>query len=152
MSAPAPILSEIDLDGDLVTLTHAGRSIQVYACDFVDTVHAMIVELDADPERPLPGWTDPETLETRPGTHGRGNEWVGILRSELSRIGLDVQPNRALAIYAALVRKAEQYRSFFENGPSSRPSLDAPHPVSLADAQLSGLPLPPDEKSAPPTG
>lgn len=146
---PAPILSEIDLDGDLVTLTHAGKSIELFAADFIDTVHARVVDLDADPERTLPEWTDPDTLETRPGTHGRGNEWVGVLRSELARLGMDVQPNRALAIYAALLRKAEEYRSFFENGRSSPPSSAARPPVSLADAQVSALPSTPEEKSAP---
>lgn len=131
------IPATIDFDGDLVSLTTQGQSADIYACDFVDEVFEEISQKDK--EQPLPGRLDEETGEVIAGSHSRGDAFVAILRGRLKDKGLDVNGRRAIAIWRTLVKKTEEYRSFFENGPSSRPSSDAHHPESLADEAASAL-------------
>lgn len=144
-----PVLAEINLDGDKTTLSFNGKSCDVYACDFVDGVYERIEAADA--ETKLPEYTDEETGETKPGTHGRGAPFVAIIRDELQKAGLEVKPNRALVIWESLVNRVKEYRESFKSGRSSESSSASPHPVSSADAQVSELLSKPGESSGQPT-
>lgn len=132
---PTPVPAEIDLDADLMTFRSRGNEVQVYAADFVDTVLQRIK--DADESDPLPNATD-EHGNPRNGTHAEGEPFIKILTEELEVAGLSLLPNRALAAWNSMKQKTVEYRSFFENGPSSRPSSDA-HPLTTcaADVQVS---------------
>lgn len=143
----AAIPATIDFDADLVSLSSMGKTVEIYACDFVDSVHEAIAA--ADKATSLPSYEDLETGVTRPGTHGRGEPFIAILTAQLKASGLEVKPRKALAAWRSLVDKTEEYRSFFENGPNSRPSSEAPHPESLADAAASALLSPKADESAP---
>lgn len=132
---PDPVIAEINLDADLVTLTSQGNSVQVYACDFVDGVNEAVDA--ADKSEPLPDYSDDETGETRKGTHGRGQVFVDIVKAELAKAGLNVRSSRAVAIWDSLVQRVKEYRELFRTGRSSPPSSDSPLPPSSADVALS---------------
>lgn len=135
---PGPINSILDLDGDKVTITVRGKTAEIYAADFVDSVISLVRRMDND--SPLPETQDPETLDIKPGTHGNGIPFTNILRQILrADYGLEVLPRVAVAIWIAMNKRADEYRESFVNGGSSAESTDSPHPQSSADAAVSGL-------------
>jgi hypothetical protein len=127
----------INFDADLVSLSSMGKTVEVYACDFVDEVNEVIDHLNET--EPLPDKLDDETGETIKGSHGRGAPFIAVLVEQLKCAGLDVKPRKAIAIWRSLISKTEEYASFFENGPNSRPSSEQHHPESLADVAASAL-------------
>ena len=141
--------STIDFDGDRIELSSQGVTVSVLAADFVDDVFEAIAA--ADKANPLPEVVDPQTGAMVPGTHASGNEFIAILRAKLLAAGLDVKPNRAMAIWRAIHKKSEEYADFFLNGPSSPPPLDSPPQLSSADAAVSALLSSKESDSAPPS-
>lgn len=129
--------SEIDFDGDLVELKVRGKTLSVYACDEIDAITQKVDA--ANTQNPLPLWNNPATLIDEPGTHWRGDAFIKILREHFQEKGLEVQGNVAYAIWNALVKKADEYRDFFENGRSSPVSSASPQQVSSADAKANAL-------------
>lgn len=136
----------VDLDGDLVTLSSLGQSIQVYAADFMDEVWEEIEKRNKS--NPLPEYVD-ENGHIQPGTHGRGDEFTAILRENLARKGLTVRDRKAIAIWDALKAKSEEYQKSFRNGGNSVASMDSLLAPSLADVALSELQSQPVADSAP---
>lgn len=127
----------IDFDGDKVELSVRGARATVFACDEVDAIREKIKA--ADEANSLPMWTNPDTFLEEPGTHGRGQEFVNLLKSHFAGHGLNVRDNVAFAIWNALVKKAEEYRDFFENGRSSPAPSASPQPESSADQKVAAL-------------
>jgi len=140
----------IDMDGDAVVLSVRGTEYRMLAADEVDEVHAQIRKLDKEitdadrmpsddaPAR-CPDWED-ENGETQKFTYGRGDAFIKLLQDRFTeKHKLNVNPGVAWAIWCKLKEKAKAYQDFFENGSSSRPPSDSPHPTASADAAAAKL-------------
>lgn len=137
----------IDFDGDEVVIRVRGVEKTLFACDEIDKIRGLVAA--ADESVKLPERLDTETGLMVAGTHWEGERFVKIVVAHFKDAhDLTVGENVANAIWCSLIKKANEYRDFFENGRSSPSPSDSPRQESSADAKLrERLSTTPDESA-----